>query len=572
MRSALARILTLYCKRRGAGVGYKQGMTAVLAPFLLLAHRDRTDDDAAKLTTKTELQAFAAFYEFTHRFLPHAFADDEFMALQLQLCALRLLAQYHCPSLSRRLEPEAAGVELFATPWLLTAFAHDQPLQPLLRLWDALLARQDPTSLLFMALALIQEAGDRIIAAPHHSLLSVVTSLHLDSDEHVDRVAATAARLRAATPSSVVGEVRRLCFSAGSPPSPSTLARWEALSCLEVAPSAVIRHVPALRRKWRDHARAFAPPPQPEGGVEEAFVLDCRPLQEYQAEHLAVSTHVPAAETGKAEALQAVLDALGHAAVRTMPAPSMLCPRLTRWPVRTQGKAHFIVVGSSASAAPTPVGEAAVSRVRSSPVRRAATLAQRLLGDPSTDLSRAAEAIAPEEQGRAQEPPQGSLATMVALLLAQRDCPYVAVCRGGFQGVCGRYTCVECSSRISTCPHAQRWRTPCAAHWGMQRRTFSFRSRLPRRPLPRRSVWTRRQSPHCHPPGRRRRRALAAALRTVTCRPQNGLLASAAGRCWARPGTGSGRAATLRPPSEATRRQPRRAGPPLCAQRSVAGT
>lgn len=301
-------------------MSYKQGMTAVLAPFLLLAHRDCAGDDAADLAGKTELQAFAAFYEFTHRFLPHAFADDEFMALQLQLCALRLLAQYHCPSLSRRLEPEAAGVELFATPWLLTAFAHDQPLQPLLRVWDALLAGQDPTTLLFMALALIQEAGDRILAAPRHALLSVVTSLHLDSEEHVDRVAATAAQLRAATPPSVVGEVRRLCFTTGSPPSVGALAKWEALSCLEIAPSAVIRHVPALRRTRRGQTGAAAPPAPPEGGVEEAFVLDCRPLQEYQAEHLAVSTHVPAVETGKAEALQAVLDALGHAAVRHHPA------------------------------------------------------------------------------------------------------------------------------------------------------------------------------------------------------------------------------------------------------------
>ncbi|CAM9583909.1 unnamed protein product, partial [Phaeothamnion confervicola] len=124
VRDLLTRILVYHCKQ--AGVGYKQGMHEVLAPFVALSNPPMPVPDI-----------FLCYSAFLERFLPYAFnKDDDFVSLQICFRLFRLLLLYHHPRLCKFLDRGDMTPELFATPWFLTLFAVNVDLDTLYALWD----------------------------------------------------------------------------------------------------------------------------------------------------------------------------------------------------------------------------------------------------------------------------------------------------------------------------------------------------------------------------------------------------------------------------------------------------
>ncbi|CAM9959231.1 unnamed protein product, partial [Discosporangium mesarthrocarpum] len=113
VKNLLTRILTYHCKSNG--MGYKQGMHEVLAPFVALSDPELPTSDI-----------FRCYEAFIERFLPYAFNkdDEEFLSLQICFRLFRLLLLYHHPSLCRFLDQYQLQPELYATPWFLTLFAN----------------------------------------------------------------------------------------------------------------------------------------------------------------------------------------------------------------------------------------------------------------------------------------------------------------------------------------------------------------------------------------------------------------------------------------------------------------
>lgn len=119
----LEQVLTYYVRNRA--VQYKQGLNEVLAPLVVAA----SQPVPATLLALMD-RIVAAFMARVYA------ADDEFVALQSSLHYARLLLQYFDAPVSRCLEQHECSMELFATGWLLTAFARGTPLDLVLHLWD----------------------------------------------------------------------------------------------------------------------------------------------------------------------------------------------------------------------------------------------------------------------------------------------------------------------------------------------------------------------------------------------------------------------------------------------------
>ncbi|CAM9324613.1 unnamed protein product, partial [Choristocarpus tenellus] len=151
VKNLLARLLTHHCKVNG--VGYKQGMHEVLAPFVALSDPEPPTSDI-----------FMCYGAFIEQFLPYAFnKDEEFLSLQICFRLFRLLLLYHHPRLCRFLDQYQLQPELYATPWFLTLFASSLDLPRLFEIWDFYLCWGDPALHHFVVLAFVIGNADIIL-------------------------------------------------------------------------------------------------------------------------------------------------------------------------------------------------------------------------------------------------------------------------------------------------------------------------------------------------------------------------------------------------------------------------
>jgi len=125
VRHDMELILTHYCKRHN--VNYKQGQNYILAPLFLLNLPDR--------------DAIYRLYEaLIARLLPTTFSDNEFGSLQCVFLLFKMCLQYHDPELYTYLiEENDLGPELFASSWFIALHANKCKLNVLFYLWDCLI-------------------------------------------------------------------------------------------------------------------------------------------------------------------------------------------------------------------------------------------------------------------------------------------------------------------------------------------------------------------------------------------------------------------------------------------------
>jgi hypothetical protein len=113
----------------GKGWAYKQGLDVLAAPLVVISSGD--EDLAAEL-----------LHGFIGRFLPGHFAPNS-SAMRGWLRLVGRFLTLWDPELALHLNQLAVVPELYAVPWLATAFADVLPLGQLLALWDLALCFDD---------------------------------------------------------------------------------------------------------------------------------------------------------------------------------------------------------------------------------------------------------------------------------------------------------------------------------------------------------------------------------------------------------------------------------------------
>eukprot|EP00752_Nemacystus_decipiens_P003108 g2879.t1 len=192
VKNMLARVLTHHCKTHG--LGYKQGMHEVLAPFVALSDPELPTSDIS-----------LCYSAFIKRFLPYAFnKDEEFLSLQICFRLFRLLLLYHHPRLCRFLDQYQLQPELYATPWFMTLFSNSLDLPRLYEVWDFYLYWGDPALHHFVVLAFVIGNAEVILKAEEANLPETMCRLTegMRSIEELRALMRTAKDLMLNTPKS----------------------------------------------------------------------------------------------------------------------------------------------------------------------------------------------------------------------------------------------------------------------------------------------------------------------------------------------------------------------------------
>jgi len=330
VQDLVARLLTFYCKRKG--IKYKQGLNEVLAPFILL----RQDPPLPEGTI------FNMFYAFVEKFLPHAYVHEDFHALQCTFKLFRMLLLYHDPELCSRLDTHNLRPELYATPWFLTMFARNMPIEIVYRLWDAYLLEEECDGAvlhMFVALALTLENREGILQTHSSDLPIYLTSVlgpsHPGSPnrsadavagkvpfsflaEKIDEILNKAKVYQAMTPRHFQVIMTKALLSSILP-SEEFLEKLETQPCMYMQPSQVLHLLTNQNRVCTE---------------QEAFVLrilDCRSREEFEQGHLIGSLHLDPALLNLPELLEEALESISRRIVSDV--------------IRI----HLVVVGSTAT-------------------------------------------------------------------------------------------------------------------------------------------------------------------------------------------------------------------------------
>lgn len=309
---AITKILTYYCKCRN--IRYKQGMNEVLAPFLMLEQDPPMPEGVI----------FQCFYAMIDKFLPQVFVDREFKSLQCSFQLYRLLMLYHDPKLCHYLDQHDMTPELYVTPWFMTLFARNLQPELVFQLWDFFLLEEDPFLMHFVAYALVAAHRETIFAAEISMLPQVLSNITFNSREQLEDICMAALALSEATPRSFERDLYSVCYGGYSDTMLPFLRQLSGASSLQVYPDELVKHLMnrintnAFSSRKDDYIDPLASPPSGPAssfGLERSsssaslffIVLDCRPLEQYQACHLNLSYHIDPDVVSSPDALAVLL-------------------------------------------------------------------------------------------------------------------------------------------------------------------------------------------------------------------------------------------------------------------------
>lgn len=227
-RSGVHDVLNRFCVQHN--LQYKQGMNEIAAPFLFLNPP----------SNKRGLHSsYLMFEAFLFRYAERYFCQDDSSFLFKSFRLFHLLLVYHDPQVGLHLSDCSFPPELYASPWLLTLYSRQLPMSHVLRLWDMLIAIDDPGFNFFIGLCLLLRKRSEILLADAEEIPEVFTSIALCGEEDVDSIVIEAQKLYSITPRCFLRCLRLCCVSttdltplprsrlsiaSPSPPSQSTSA------------------------------------------------------------------------------------------------------------------------------------------------------------------------------------------------------------------------------------------------------------------------------------------------------------------------------------------------------------
>lgn len=210
-RKAIGNILQHFCLTHNCQ--YKQGMNEILAPFVFLSPPPKGD-----------LLPFTLFEAFLFRYLERFFAIDNSLFLFKAFRLFHLLLLYHDPNLANHLFEQEFPPELYAPQWFLTLYSRALPLPYVLRLWDMIIAVDDPSFTFFIGLALLRRKRNELLLAEAFKIPEIITTMNLQDEEDIDNIVSEALILYNLTPRSFCRNLR-LCCVANSDLTPLPKAR-----------------------------------------------------------------------------------------------------------------------------------------------------------------------------------------------------------------------------------------------------------------------------------------------------------------------------------------------------------
>ena len=187
------QLLIFYINKNN--VIYKQGLNEVLGPFILLKYK-------LKISFSRIYKLFVCFVD---KFSTNYFHESDFYSLRSSLSLINLLLRYHEPELFHEFEHRLISPDLYATCWIMTLFANKCTLNVTYYLWDKLILFDDNLFPHFFIVALLITNKDKYIGKGNDfsTILSMLSDLHIDTIEEVNKIIDQATEIRDKTPNSL---------------------------------------------------------------------------------------------------------------------------------------------------------------------------------------------------------------------------------------------------------------------------------------------------------------------------------------------------------------------------------
>lgn len=254
--SDLESILTFYCKNRKLKYESSKGWIETLLPILSLKLR-RTD-------------TYNLFEAIRDTYIPKSKMEVGSNVYHV----FRLLILYHDPELCAVLDTCKITPDMYSLLWFQSLFAATCQLSVVLQIWDLYFQQSDPFLVFFLSLIMLINRRDEIIAMRKEEKQKIVDFLwnmpcELEADDVVD-FCSLAQFYSTRTPSSFKSEMLNQLF--GTQTNIEEQVHLSQALCLPVSVYELIEN-------------------SAESGVR-FFLVDSRPVEQYNAGHLAMAFHL----------------------------------------------------------------------------------------------------------------------------------------------------------------------------------------------------------------------------------------------------------------------------------------
>lgn len=253
-------ILTFYCKHRDLKYDSKNGWIETLMPILSL-----------KLKRTETYNIFEAIRD--------TFIPKDNMKHKNVYHVFRLLILYHDPELCAILDTCKITPEMYSESWFQSLFASSCQLSVCLLVWDLYFQQSDPFLIFFLSLIMLVNRRDEIIAMRKEDKTTIIKFLsnspcELETDDVID-FCSLAQYYSSRTPSSFKSEMLNHLFGTQTNIAEEPSVVSQSL-CLPVSVYELIENTSQSK----------------EGVAVRFFLVDCRPVEQYNAGHLATAHHL----------------------------------------------------------------------------------------------------------------------------------------------------------------------------------------------------------------------------------------------------------------------------------------
>lgn len=168
--------------------------------------------------------SYELFRAFLFRYLERFFCLDESTFLFKAFRLFHLLLEYFDPQLANYLQDFEFSPELYSPQWFLTLYARSLPIKQVLRLWDMMIAVDDPAFIFYIGMCMLISKRDKILIADVSNIPEIIANLHFKSEEEIDQTVLRALDLYKVTPRCLLRHLRLCCVSTTElTPSPRLL-------------------------------------------------------------------------------------------------------------------------------------------------------------------------------------------------------------------------------------------------------------------------------------------------------------------------------------------------------------
>lgn len=260
--SDLESLMTFYSKHRNLKYDSNNGWIETLMPILSL-----------KLTRTDTYNIFEAIRD--------TYIPKDNMKHGNVYHVFRLLILYHDPELCAVLDTCKITPEMYSMSWFQSLFASTCQLSVVLLIWDLYFQQSDPFLVFFLSLIMLVNRRDEIIAMRKEDKSTIIKFLcnmpcELEADDVID-FCSLAQYYSSRTPSSFKSEMLNHLFGTQTNVAEETNVVSQAL-CLPVSVYELIENSSESKTD----------------GAVRFFLVDCRPVDQYNAGHLATAFHLDA--------------------------------------------------------------------------------------------------------------------------------------------------------------------------------------------------------------------------------------------------------------------------------------